>query len=59
MHSVTRISQQKKTKQVLLMTSQAKVTGPNGKVTKARVFLDLAAACSFITERLAQQLGLS
>ena len=40
------------------MTCQAKVTGPDGKVTTARIFLDQGAACSFITERLAQQLGL-
>ena len=40
------------------MTCQAKVTGPDGKVTTARIFLDPGAAYSFITERLAQQLGL-
>ena len=40
------------------MTCQAKITGPDGKVIQARVFLDSGAAYSFITERLAQQLGL-
>ena len=40
------------------MNCWAKVTGPDGKVTWARVFLDSGAAGSFITETLAQQLRL-
>ena len=56
--SVTYVPQLKKKKQVLLMTCRAKVTGPDGSVVQARVFLDPGAACSFVTERLAQQLGL-
>ena len=56
--SVTHVPQPRKRKQVLLMTCHAKVTGPDGTTTQARVFLDPRAACSFITERLAQQLGL-
>ena len=38
------------------MTCRAKLTGPDGSIIQARVFLDPGAACSFITERLAQQL---
>ena len=56
--TVTYVSQPRRRKQVLLMTCQAKVTGPNGKAAKARIFLDPGAACSFVTERLARELGL-
>ena len=56
--TVTQVPQPKKRKQVLLMTCQAKVTGPNGNVARARIFLDPGAACSFITEGLAQKLKL-
>ena len=56
--SVTHIPQRKKKKQVLLMTSRAKITGRDGKAMTTRIFLDPGAACSFITERVAQQLGL-
>ena len=56
--TVTQVPQLKKRKQVLLMTCKAKITGPDGNVARARIFLDLGAACSFITERLAQQLKL-
>ena len=50
--------QTKRGKQVLLMTCREKITGPDGSVTHARVFLDPGASCSFVTERLAQQLKL-
>ena len=56
--SVTHVPQRKRKKQVVLMTSRAKITGPDGKAMTARVFLDPGAACSFITERVAHQLGL-
>ena len=56
--SVTHVPQSSKRKQVLLMTCRAKVSGPDGSVIQARVFLDPGAACSFITERAAQQLRL-
>ena len=56
--SATHVPQTKRGKQVLLMTCQARITGPDGSVTQARVFLDPGASCSFITERLAQQLKL-
>ena len=57
-NTVTYVPQSQKRKQVLLMTCQANVKGPDGKASKARIFLDPGAACSFVTERLAQQLGL-
>ena len=57
--SATHVSQTKREKQVLLMTCRAKITGPDGSITHARVFLDPGASCSFVTEKLAQQLKLS
>ena len=56
--TVTRVPQLKKRKQVLLMTCQAKVIGPDGNLARARIFFDPGAAYSFITERLTQQLKL-
>ena len=56
--SATYVPPHKRNKQVLLMTCRAKITGPDGTSTQARVFLDPGAACSFVTERLAQQLRL-
>ena len=52
--SATYDLQTKRDQQVLLMTCRAKITGPYGSVTHARVFLDPGASCFFITERLAQ-----
>ena len=57
-NNVTHVPQLKRNKQVLLMTCRAKIFGPDGNFTQARVFLDPGAACSFITEELAQQLRL-
>ena len=54
--SVTCVPQLKRSKQVLLMTCKAKIY--DGTFTQARVFLDPGAFCSFVTERLAQQLRL-
>ena len=56
--SATYVPQTKRVKQVLLMTCREKIKGPDGSVTYARVFLDPGASCSFVTERLAQQLKL-
>ena len=44
---------------VLLMTCQVIVQGPNGSTARARALLNSGSKASFITERLAQQLGLS
>ena len=49
--SATHVPKTKRGKQVLLMACRAKITGP-------RVILDQGASCSFVTERLAQQLKL-
>ena len=43
----------------LLMTCRVTVSSPNGRTTLARGLLDSASSVSFISERLAQQLGLS
>ena len=56
--NATHVPQLRRSKQVLLMTCRAKIVGPDGNYTQARVFLDPGAACSFISERLAQQLRL-
>ena len=56
--SVTCVTQLNRSTQVLLMTCKAKIFDPDGTFTQARVFLDPGASCSFITERLAQQLRL-
>ena len=45
-------------KQVLLMTCKVQILGLDGSVTQARALLDSASSTSFITERLAQRLGL-
>ena len=45
-------------KQVLLMTCKVQILGPDGSTTQARALLDSASSTSFITERLAQRLGL-
>ena len=44
--------------QVLLMTYRVKIVAPGGYTTQARALLDSASSTSFITERLAQHLGL-
>ena len=44
--------------QVLLMTCRVKIVAPGGYTTQARALLDSASSTSFITERLAQHLGL-
>ena len=44
---------------ILLMTCQVMIRGPNGSLTQARALLDSGSEASFITERLAQQLRLS
>ena len=44
---------------VLLMTCQVIVQGPNGLTAQARALLDSCSVAFFITEKLAQQLGLS
>ena len=56
--SATYVPQKKRGKQVLLMTCRAKITGPDGSIAQVRIFLDPGASCSFITERLVQQLNL-
>ena len=43
---------------VLLMTCRVIIRGPNGSSAQARALLDSGSEASFITERLAQQLGL-
>ena len=58
-NSVTHVPQPERKKQVLLMMCRAKVSGPDGSVIRTSVFLDLGTACSFVTERLAQQLRLA
>ena len=45
-------------KQVLLMMCKVQLLGPDGSTTQARALLDSASSTSFITERLAQILGL-
>ena len=57
-NNVTHVPQPRKRKQVLLVTCKANITGPDGSVVQVRLFLDPRAACSFVTERLAQQLKL-
>ena len=42
----------------LLMTCRVKVKAPNGLSTEARGLLDSASSTSFVSERLAQRLGL-
>ena len=44
---------------ILLMTCQVMIRGPNGSLAQARALLDSGSEASFITERLAQQLRLS
>ena len=56
--NVTHVPPPRSNKQVLLMTCRARITSQNGVYSQARVFLDPGAACSFITERMAQQLRL-
>ena len=55
----THVPPTKDSKQLFPMTCKAQITGPNGISSHARIFLDPGAACSFITEGLAQQLRLS
>ena len=43
----------------MLMTCQVIVQGPNGSTARVRALLDSGSETSSITERLAQQLGLS
>ena len=45
-------------KQVLLMTCEVQILGPDGSTTQARVLLNSATSTSFITELLAQRLNL-
>ena len=47
--SATHVPQTRGGRQVLLMTCRARITGPDGSVTQARVFLDPGDSCSFIT----------
>ena len=56
--NVTHVPPMKDNKQVFLMTCTVQMTGPNGISSQTRVILDPGAACSFITEGLAQQLRL-
>ena len=55
---ITHAEQPRKWKQIFLMTCQAKVTGPHENVERATVYSEPGAACSFVYERLAQQLRL-
>ena len=54
--NATHVPQVRRSKQVLLLTFRTKIFGPDGDSTQERVFLDPGAACSFISERLVQQL---
>ena len=56
--NLTHVPPLKDNNQVLLTTCRVQIIGPSGITSQARVFLDPGAACSFITEGLAQQLRL-
>ena len=52
------VPQLKRNKQIFLMTCQARIFGPDGNFTQARVFLGIRSCLLVIVERLAQQLRL-
>ena len=56
---MTHVSQLGNRRQVLLITCQVKVVGPDGTTSQVRALLDSSSSASFITERLTQRLRLS